>query len=118
MVTMNKTELLQVITEAVTLMEAGRDGSNSWSQAVAQKLRAALGFLEKQPRSLEEKLAMLREGGWSVAVHNDYYLGGVSHTFWLFTHPSGKWAKGEGPTDAYALTEIHMKLWHMPPKST
>lgn len=32
----------------------------------------------------------LRAKGWSVAVHNDYRLGGKRMTFWLFTHPSGR----------------------------
>jgi len=45
----------------------------------------------------------LRDAGWAVAVHNDYRLNGVSHTFWLWTR--GDYAiKGEGLTDAEALT--------------
>lgn len=51
----------------------------------------------------EEPLTLLRDAGWMVAVHNDYRLAGVAHTFWLFTHPDGHWAKGEGRTDAEAL---------------
>ena len=62
------------------------------------------------PRSVErcscEVLAKLREAGWSVAVHNDYRIGGVAHTFWLFTHADGRWAKGEGTTDFEALRDI------------
>lgn len=50
-------------------------------------------------------LATLRSKGWSVAVHNDYRLDGVSYTFWLFTHPSGRWVKGEGSTDEEALAQ-------------
>lgn len=49
----------------------------------------------------------LRAAGWSVAVHNDYALGLERRTFWLFTHPSGFWAKGEGPSDAKALAEAY-----------
>lgn len=49
------------------------------------------------------KLAVLRAAGWSVAVHNDYRIGDRSYTFWLFTHPSGRWVKGEGATDEAAL---------------
>lgn len=45
----------------------------------------------------------LRADGWSVAVHNDYRQDGEPHTFWLFTHPDGRWIKGEGRTDAEAL---------------
>lgn len=51
-------------------------------------------------------LADLRANGWSVAVHNDYRLNGEHHTFWLFTHPSGRWAKGEGRTDSEALEKV------------
>lgn len=47
----------------------------------------------------------LRALGYSVAVHNDYRLGGKPHTFWLWTHPDGHWIKGEGGTDAEALAE-------------
>ena len=45
----------------------------------------------------------IRAQGWSVAVHNDYRLNGVVHTFWLFTHPDGYWVKGEGSSDTEAL---------------
>lgn len=48
----------------------------------------------------------LKKAGWSVAVHNDYRLDGKSHTFWLFTHPNGRWAKGEGETDEEALRQV------------
>ena len=44
-----------------------------------------------------------RQAGWSVAVHNDYRLYGQVWMFWLFTHPSGIWAKGEGRSYAQAL---------------
>lgn len=47
----------------------------------------------------------LRLAGWAVAVHNDYRLGSQPRTFWLLTHPSGVWAKGEGATDEEALAE-------------
>lgn len=48
-------------------------------------------------------LARLRADGWSVAVHNDYKLDGMPHTFWLFTRPDRRWIKGEGRDDASAL---------------
>ena len=38
-----------------------------------------------------------------MAVHNDYKLNGLPMTFWLFTHPNGRWVKGEGLTDEQAL---------------
>ena len=47
----------------------------------------------------------LHKAGWRVAVHNDYRLNGEDHTFWLFTHPNGRWIKGEGRTDAEALSQ-------------
>lgn len=50
--------------------------------------------------------AEMRERGWAVAVHNDYRLNGVAHTFWLWTHAeSGRFVKGEGHTDAEALEQ-------------
>jgi hypothetical protein len=38
-----------------------------------------------------------------VAVHNDYRQGGQTMTFWLFTHATGYFVKGEGKTDDLAL---------------
>ena len=64
---------------------------------------AALAAGEVVRESLSEMLRKIREAGWSVAVHNDYRQGGVPHTFWLFTHPTGGWLKGEGRTDEQAV---------------
>lgn len=50
-------------------------------------------------------LNRLRDQGWAVAVHNDYWLAGERYTFWLFTHRDGRWIKGEGRTDAEALAK-------------
>ncbi len=50
-------------------------------------------------------LESLRNDKWVVAVHNDYRLQGVPHTFYLFTHPAGICVKGEGESDLIALTE-------------
>ena len=50
----------------------------------------------------------LRALGWTVAVHNDYRHQGKPHTFWLLTHPSGRWLKGEAPTDTEALDQIRI----------
>jgi hypothetical protein len=55
---------------------------------------------------LEELLERIRDAGWSVGVHNDYRLNGVAMTFWLFTHPSGRWVRAEAATDREALEEI------------
>lgn len=59
---------------------------------------------------LQGHLITIRKLGWSVAVHNDYKLNGDNFTFWLFTHPSGKFIKGEGRTDAEALSLIISQL--------
>jgi hypothetical protein len=48
---------------------------------------------------LEEMLANLREASWTVGIHNDYRQGGKLMTFWLFTHPDGRWLKGEAESD-------------------
>lgn len=57
------------------------------------------------PPTLEGLLAAMRLEGWMVAVHNDYRLGGVPHTFWGFTHTSGRFVKGEGRTDVVAVKQ-------------
>lgn len=59
----------------------------------------------KQGVSFERTLSALRDAGWRVACHNDYRQGGEDHTFWLLTHPSGIFVKGEGPTDMDALMQ-------------
>ncbi len=51
----------------------------------------------------------LRELGWSVAVHNDYRLEGVPHTFWLFTM-GDRCVKGEGRTDEDALRAVALAI--------
>lgn len=47
----------------------------------------------------------IRALGWTVAVHNDYRLNSLPHTFWLFTK-GAMCVKGEGRTDAEALKSI------------
>lgn len=51
----------------------------------------------------------IRAAGWAVAVHNDYRLAGVAHTFWLFTR-GDRCIKGESLTDAEALNQIRAAL--------
>jgi hypothetical protein len=58
---------------------------------------------------VEAILKRLRDAGWMVAVHNDYRLNGQFHTFWLFTHASGVWAKGEGLSDEDALKAVELE---------
>jgi hypothetical protein len=53
--------------------------------------------------TMEIILADMRSNGWRVAIHNDYDLAGSTRTFWLFTHFSGAWAKGESYMDQNAL---------------
>jgi len=55
-------------------------------------------------KPVEDALAILRKGGWMVAVHNDYKQDGRFMTFWLFTNASNNtYIKGEAPTDRLAL---------------
>lgn len=62
----------------------------------------------RSPSHTEDSPNDLRAVGWSVAVHNDYRLNGVAHTFWLMTR--GEIAlKGEGRTDAEALNQIRAR---------
>ncbi|WP_418122296.1 hypothetical protein [Variovorax sp. 160MFSha2.1] len=55
----------------------------------------------------------LRAAGWSIAVHNDYRMNGEAHTFWLLTK-GDRAVKGEGRTDAEALTQIRAALASSP----
>lgn len=57
-----------------------------------------------------DALLRLRQSGWMVAVHNDYRIGGKPYTFWLLTHPCGRWVKGEGSTDNEALAECERQV--------
>lgn len=50
-------------------------------------------------------LERLRKSGWRVGVHNDYKLDGEDRTFWLLTHPSGRYVKGEGRDNCCAIEE-------------
>lgn len=59
---------------------------------------------EREWRRVGSRLAHLRAEGWRVAVHNDYMLNGVLHTFWGLTR-GASFVKGEGRTDEEALAE-------------
>jgi hypothetical protein len=50
-----------------------------------------------------------------VAVHNDYRLRGETFTFYLFTHKSGLWAKGEGRSDLEAIEDAQVQMALHPP---
>jgi len=62
-------------------------------------------------RSLPDDLRAL---GLTVAVHNDYHLNDVLHTFWLMTLPNEDGTalafKGEGVNDADALDQIRAQV--------
>ena len=74
---------------------------------VAAYCRLAVG---KPPSMLKE----IRARGWMVACHNDYRWHGTFMTFWLFTHPSGHWVKGEGGTDEEAVAKAMSLMRHRP----
>lgn len=91
--------------------------SNDPAEWVLMHPEKALDFLSRKgwesqplyahpsPTPAADADRVLREAGWSVAVHNDYRLNGEAHTFWLWTHPDGRWIKGEGRTDEDALSQ-------------
>ena len=60
-------------------------------------------MFDRKTAGMEQIIAQLREDGWRVGVHNDYRLNNADHTFWLWTHGSGLFVKGEGRTDIEAL---------------
>lgn len=60
---------------------------------------------EISPGHSDDPAELLRQFGWSVAVHNNYKLNGLTYSFWLWTHPNGRWIKGDGFTDKEALDE-------------
>ena len=51
----------------------------------------------------------IRGAGWTVAVHNDYRLNGVPHTFWLFTK-NNRCLIGEGISDVEALNKVREQI--------
>lgn len=99
------------VVAVTTAQELGRLKSGPGSIASIFPANAK-GFLIKlyttpQPAAVPASRAIdrIRAMGWSVAVHNDYRLNGEPHTFWLFTK-DGIAVKGEGRTDAEALTQV------------
>jgi hypothetical protein len=58
----------------------------------------------------------IRALGWTVACHNDYRQLGEIFTFWLFTRGSSC-VKGEGKTDADALSSVRKALGAWEPVS-
>ena len=62
------------------------------------------------PRPVVPILDELRAMGWTVAGHNDYTLHGAKYTFWLLTHTSGIWVRGEGLSDEVALNRCKKQI--------
>ncbi len=67
--------------------------------------REEAAFYLAYARTLD-RLRALRRAGWMVAVHNDYRLAGEPHTFWLMTHPDGRYIKGEGRSDEEVILDL------------
>ena len=90
------------------LMEALPEGysyMNCPSEIVSDLQNERDEALSAAPPSADAAMVeALRKAGWSVAVHNDYRLSGEHHAFWLWTHPDGRYVKGEGRSDVEALT--------------
>ena len=93
-----------------------RDDARAWSimhklalewETPSKQVQIIAAALREVERETVERFAPddLRAAGWSVAVHNDYRLNGVAHTFWLMTK-GDRCVKGEGRTDAEALAQI------------
>lgn len=61
------------------------------------------------PGDALDELADLRADGWSVAVHNDYRVGGERYTFWLLVRDEVA-IKGEGRTDREALAGVRARI--------
>jgi hypothetical protein len=57
----------------------------------------------KSNQSLASTLAQLREKGWCVAAHHEFEMHKQLRTFWLFTHPCGRWIKAEGAATSEVL---------------
>lgn len=84
---------------------AARFGAADTERFLAYARNATKRPLVVVPVESLDVVDVLRERGWSVAVHNDYRLRGERQTFWLFTCGS-RCVKGEGPTDAVALSLV------------
>jgi hypothetical protein len=67
--------------------------------------------------NLEELLELFRANGWSIAAHNDYQQDKKYYTFYLFTHSTGIWCKGEAEDDLTALAQAwqqaRQRLFHL-----
>ncbi len=57
----------------------------------------------KSNQSLVSTLAQLRKMGWLIAEHHEFEVHKQLRTFWLFTHPCGRWIKAEGDVSREVL---------------
>jgi hypothetical protein len=57
----------------------------------------------KSNQSLASTLEELRSKGWQVAAHHEFERHKQLRTFWLFTHPCGRWIKAEGAAASEVL---------------
>jgi hypothetical protein len=97
---------------AMSVTDGGRCGCPGEVIAERDQLRDELEARKQD--SLSQSIPDdIRAAGWAVAVHNDYRLNGVAHTFWLFTKVD-RCVKGEGLTDADALNQIRLTLGLFP----
>ena len=75
---------------------------------MTQPATTGSGSLKQDDYELGCYLRALRAGRWTVAVHNDFRLNDEPYTFWLFTHPDGRWIKGEGTSDLVAVRSANL----------
>lgn len=105
-------ERARALAEATAQQYRELTGLPPSEQTTYDRMRQALETCTKEREALRDANAAaevrdrLKSMGWAVGVHNDYRLNGEDHTFWLFTHPAGRWVKGEGRTDIEALTSV------------
>ncbi len=74
------------------------------SRSAAQHVREVVRELVLKAQPFEY-LQTMRENGWALAVHNDYWQDGVRYTLYLFTHRHYGWVKGESVTDLLAILQ-------------
>jgi hypothetical protein len=64
---------------------------------------------ERDYMTLEYRLKLLRMADWMVVCHNDYRLNHELMTFWSFSR-GNEYVRGEGKTDAEAISEVEYNI--------
>ena len=100
---MTSSERVRQVLDIIDRFEGCKDSDDEL--AVINTLERWAAEVRELPSAGIDRLLDLRRAGWSVAVHNDYRQDDAPMTFWLLTHPDGRWVKGEGLSDAYALEQ-------------